>query len=182
MTEYSASTYGDQIVDVYDALFGDYDSSAITLLADLAGDGPALELGIGTGRLALPLAERGVAVQGIDASAAMIEKLRTKLGGASIRVAVGDFSNVALEERFSLIFVAFNTFFALQTQEDQVRCFRSVASHLREGGTFLIEAFVPISRALIGGNGWPYRELNPAGCGLKRHGMNRRRNRLILSS
>jgi SAM-dependent methyltransferase len=143
MTEYSASTYGDQIVDVYDALFGDYDSSAITLLADLAGDGPALELGIGTGRLALPLAERGVAVQGIDASAAMIEKLRTKPGGASIRVAVGDFSNVALEERFSLIFVAFNTFFALQTQEDQVRCFRSVASHLREGGTFLIEAFVP---------------------------------------
>ena len=143
MTNYDPSTYGDQIADVYDALYSDYDRSAIALLTELAGEGPALELGIGTGRLALPLAERGVIVHGIDSSAAMIEKLRKKPGGADIPVVVGDFSTFSVEQSFALVFVAFNTFFALQTQEDQVRCFGSVASHLREDGLFLIEAFVP---------------------------------------
>jgi SAM-dependent methyltransferase len=143
MIEYAASTYGDEIADVYDALFGDHDPSAITALADLAGQGPVLELGIGTGRLALPLAERGVTVHGIDASPAMVAKLRSKPGAANIAVTIGDFSSVALDQKFELVFVAFNTFFALRTAEDQVRCFRHVASLLRSGGSFLIEAFVP---------------------------------------
>jgi SAM-dependent methyltransferase len=143
MTDYAASTYGDQIAEVYDVLFREHDPAAIETLADLAGQGPVLELGIGTGRLALPLAERGVVVHGIDASPAMVEKLRSKLGGAKIPVTVGDFSVVTTDQRYSLVFVAFNTFFGLQTQEEQVRCFRHVASLLCKGGAFLIEAFVP---------------------------------------
>lgn len=143
MAEYGPSTYGDGIADVYDTLFEGYDPAAVTTLVDLAGGGPALELGIGTGRLAVPLSGHGVSVHGIDASSAMVEKLRARPGGAAIPVTIGDFSTVTLERRFQLVFVAFNTFFALPTQDDQVRCFRNVASMLREGGSFLIEAFVP---------------------------------------
>ncbi|MGH9145124.1 MAG: class I SAM-dependent DNA methyltransferase [Vicinamibacterales bacterium] len=143
MTDYVASTYGDEIADVYDALFADPDPAAIQTLAELAGEGSVLELGIGTGRLALPLTERGLVVHGIDASLAMVQKLRGKPGGAAIPVTVGDFSRTALDQRFSLVFVAFNTLFALPSQEDQVRCFSHVASMLRPGGAFLIEAFVP---------------------------------------
>lgn len=140
---YTASTYGDEIADVYDGLHGQHDPAAIVTLAELAHQGPALELGIGTGRLALPLAQRGVSVRGIDASPAMVERLQAKPGGAGIPVALGDFSSVTLEETFELIYVAFNTFFVLLTPEDQLRCFRNVASMLRPTGSFLIEAFVP---------------------------------------
>jgi SAM-dependent methyltransferase len=140
---YAASTYGDGIADVYDAVHGDVDPHAPALLAELAGRGPALELGIGTGRLALPLIQRGVSVCGIDASPAIIVKLRGKPGGETIPVTMGDFSDVKLEQQFALVFVAFNTFFALLTPDQQVRCFRNVASMLRPGGCFLIEAFVP---------------------------------------
>lgn len=140
---YSASTYGDEIAEFYDALHGEGDPQIISALAELAGDGPALELGIGTGRLALPLHQRGIAVSGIDASTAMVAKLRSKPGGAAIPVTVGDFSDVTLNERCALVFVAFNTFFALLTPDDQTRCFRNVASMLRPNGAFLVEAFVP---------------------------------------
>jgi SAM-dependent methyltransferase len=140
---YSPSTYGDEIADVYDVLHGELDPAAIPTLTELAGRGPVLELGIGTGRFALPLLECGLTVHGIDASAAMVEKLRAKRGGGDIAVTRGDFSRVALDETFQLIFVAFNTFFGLLTAEDQVRCFRNVASMLRPEGAFLIEAFVP---------------------------------------
>ena len=143
MSYYTSSTYGDRIADVYDSLFTHPDPAAIALLTELAGDGSVLELGIGTGRLALPLAERGGAVHGLDASPAMVAKLRAKPGGAAIPVTIGDFSDFRLDERFSLVFVAFNTLFSLETQEEQTRCFRSVASHLRDGGLFLLEAFVP---------------------------------------
>jgi SAM-dependent methyltransferase len=140
---YAASTYGDEIADVYDALHGELDPAAIATLAALAGRGPVLELGIGTGRLALPLQARGLIVHGIDASAAMVGKLRAKPGGADIPVTMGDFSLVRLDQTFELIFVAFNTFFGLSTADDQVRCCRNVASMLRPGGVFVIEAFVP---------------------------------------
>ena len=100
-------------------------------------------MGIGTGRLALPLRERGVRVHGVDASRAMIERLRAKPGGADVAVTIDDFSRVTLDETFALVFVAFNTFFNLSTADDQVRCFRNVASMLRPGGVFVIEAFVP---------------------------------------
>ena len=102
-----------------------------------------LELGIGTRRLALPLRARGIRVEGIDASPAMVEKLRGKPGGREIPVTIGNFAEVGVEGRFSLIFVAFNTFFALLTQEDQLRCFANVAAHLEPLGGFVIEAVVP---------------------------------------
>jgi 2-polyprenyl-3-methyl-5-hydroxy-6-metoxy-1,4-benzoquinol methylase len=140
---YTASTYGDEIAEVYDALHGELDPDAVATLTELAGQGPALELGIGTGRLALPLKQRGLSVRGIDASRAMIDKLRNKPGGSDIAVTIGDFSSVTLEERFELVFVTFNTFFSLLSQEDQFRCFSNVASMLRPSGTFVIEAFVP---------------------------------------
>ena len=146
MTDYGPSTYGDRSADVYDRMpqvaNRDVDTAVATLAA-LAGSGPVLELGIGTGRLALPLAARGLAVHGIDASSAMVEKLRAKPGGAAIPVTIADFADVAVAGRFSLIFVAFNTFFALLTQDDQVRCFARVAEHLTATGVFVIEAFVP---------------------------------------
>jgi SAM-dependent methyltransferase len=140
---YGPSTYGDEIAEVYDTLFPETDPQAIATLADLAGEGPVLELGIGTGRFALPLAQCGLSVSGIDASAAMVEKLRSKPGGAAIPVTMGDFSDVTLDERYALVFVAFNTIFALVTAEAQGRCFRNVATMLRPGGAFLLEAFVP---------------------------------------
>ena len=100
-------------------------------------------MGIGTGRVALPLAACGVEVRGIDASHAMVAKLRAKPGGAAIPVTIGDFAAFQADGTFNLIFVVFNTFFGLVTQEAQVQCFRHVAAHLRPGGVFLIEAFVP---------------------------------------
>jgi SAM-dependent methyltransferase len=143
MTEYLPSTYGDRIADQYDAMHPPIDQTAIDLLAELAAGGPVLELGIGTGRIALPLASRGLKVQGVDASEAMIARLRAKPGGNDVPVTIADFRDFDLGEKFALIFVAFNTIFALQSQEDQVQCFRTVARHLRSGGCFLIEAFVP---------------------------------------
>jgi SAM-dependent methyltransferase len=116
---------------------------AVAFLAELAGSGPVLELAIGTGRIALPLAERGIDVRGIDASEEMVARLRSKPGGASIPVASGDFVDVAVEGRYTLVYVVFNTLFALQTQEEQVRCFANVAAHLADEGVFVVEAFVP---------------------------------------
>ena len=145
-SEYGPSTYGDRIAEVYDridALPSD-EAEAAEFLASLAGSGPALELGIGTGRVAIPLAQGGVEVHGIDASEAMIAKLREKPGGREIPVSIGDFAAVqAPGGPYRVIFVVFNTFFALLTKEDQVRCFASVASKLTEDGAFVIEAFVP---------------------------------------
>ena len=128
---------------MYDDLYSDYDLDSIELLAELAGHGRALELGIGTGRIALPLHERGITVQGIDASEAMVSKMRAKPNGAEIEVRMGSFAAFKLDMRFSLIYVVFNTFFNLQTQEQQVQCFENVKDHLAPDGVFLMEAFVP---------------------------------------
>jgi SAM-dependent methyltransferase len=143
--DYDAATYGDRIAEVYDEWFAvpSDTEDTVALLKDLAGPGPVLELGIGTGRIALPLAQRGYEVHGVDASEAMVEKLRAKNGGASIPVSIGDFAELDVEGEFSLVYVVFNTYFALLSQEDQVRCFSNVARRLREGGVFVIEAFVP---------------------------------------
>jgi SAM-dependent methyltransferase len=141
---YEARTYGDLIADVYDELYGELDpATAVEVLAALAGGGPALELAIGTGRIALPLADRGVEVHGIDVSEAMVERLRAKPGGDRIPVTIGDFADVGVDGRFALVFVVFNTFFALTSQEDQVRCFANVAARLTDGGVFVLEAFMP---------------------------------------
>ena len=141
---FGPSTYGEHIASMYDALHVHMDpAAAVETLAELAGAGRALELGVGTGRIALPLAARGVEVHGIDASEAMVERLRAKPGGAAIEVTIGDFADVAVEGEFDLVVAAFNMFFALLTQDDQVRCFANVAEHLAPGGAFVVEAFVP---------------------------------------
>jgi SAM-dependent methyltransferase len=143
MKDFTERTYGDRIAEVYDRWHGGQDPLTVSTLLELARGGPVLELGIGTGRVALPLQEKGVRVSGLDASEAMIAKLRSKPGGASLPVTIGDFADVNIEGKFSLVCVLFNTFFALLTQSDQVRCFANVARHLEPEGVFLIEAFVP---------------------------------------
>jgi SAM-dependent methyltransferase len=145
MEGYEPATYGDRIADVYDSLYGDTldTESAVETLAELARGGPVLELAIGTGRLALPLAGRGLEVHGVDASQRMVEKLRAKPGGEAIRITIGDFADVPVEGSYRLVFVAFNTLFALLTQEDQLRCFANVAHHLTDDGAFVVEAFFP---------------------------------------
>ncbi len=141
---YQPETYGDRIAEIYDRLYGQRPQDAmVDRLAEWAGEGRALELGIGTGRVALPLRERGVRVEGIDASAAMIAVLRAKPGGADLPVHVGDFSAFNLDRRFGLVYAVFNTFFALLSQADQIRCFESVAAHLGDDGVFALELFVP---------------------------------------
>ncbi len=117
--------------------------AAVEFLAARAGEGPVLELAIGTGRIALPLAARGLRVDGIDISPAMVDRLREKPGGDALDVRIGDFADVDVDGRYPLIFVVWNSFFNLLGQEEQVRCFANVAAHLAEGGLFVIEAFVP---------------------------------------
>jgi SAM-dependent methyltransferase len=145
MKGYDATTYGDRIADIYDELYeGMLDTeSTVEFLAELAGKGPVLELAVGTGRVALPLAERGIEVHGIDSSDSMVERLRAKEGGDRIQVTMGDFAEVGVDGRFTLIYVVFNTLFALTSQEEQVRCFRNAAEHLEEEGHFVVEVFVP---------------------------------------
>jgi hypothetical protein len=143
MGSYEPSTYGDRIAGIYDELYPEIDPAAVPLLKELAGRGPALELGIGTGRIALPLQDAGVEVHGIDASQSMLEKLKAKPGGERIPITVGDFSSFSLDRQFRIIYILFNTFFALLEQEAQVNCMKSAAAHLEPGGLFLIEAFVP---------------------------------------
>ena len=119
------------------------EEAAVEFLARRAGEGPILELAIGTGRLALPLAERGFRVDGIDIAPAMVDRLRAKPGGDAISVVIGDFADVAVSGEYALVFVAWNSFFNLLTQEDQLRCFANVVPRLAEGGRFVIEAFSP---------------------------------------
>jgi SAM-dependent methyltransferase len=116
---------------------------AVELLAALAGGGAALELGIGTGRIALPLAARGVRVAGIDSSEPMLARLRAKPGADEIEVAVGDFSTTRVAGEFSLVYLVYNTIFNLVTQDAQVACFENVAAHLEPGGCFVIEVGLP---------------------------------------
>jgi SAM-dependent methyltransferase len=155
MVGYGPATYGDRIAEVYDAWYGEAaflsTADSVAVLAELAGAGPVLELAIGTGRIALPLAARGVEVHGVDASERMVEKLREKPGGDAIPVTIGDFADVAVEGRFRLVYVAFNTFFALPSQDDQVRCFENVAAHLADDGVFAVDAFVPDPARFAGG-------------------------------
>lgn len=120
----------------------------VDLLAELAGGGRALELGIGTGRIALPLARRGVEVHGIDLSRAMVARLREKPGGEEIPVTIGDFATARAEGGFALAYLVFNTITNLTTQAEQVACFRNVAAQLEPGGRFVIEVMVPDLRRL----------------------------------
>jgi len=120
----------------------------VDFLAGLAGDGAALELGIGTGRVAIPLSRRGVAVHGIDLSPQMVAQLRAKPGSGGIGVTVGDFATTRVEGRFSLAYLVFNTIGNLTTQDGQVACFQNVAAHLEPRGCFVLEVIVPALQRL----------------------------------
>lgn len=137
-------TFGPEEAARYDEghVRGDEETAA-EFLAALARGGRALELAIGTGRIALPLAARGVAVEGVDFSEAMVARLRAKPGGEQIPVTIGDFSEAPARGPFRLVYVVFNTLFNLLTQEAQVRCFENAAARLEPGGAFVVEAFVP---------------------------------------
>jgi SAM-dependent methyltransferase len=155
MAEYSDETYGERVAGVYDDWFPSHDPDAIEFLATLARNKKALELGIGTGRIALPLSAKNVEVQGIDAADAMVARLEEKPGSEKIVVTKGNFADVPVDGQFDLIYVVFNTFFALPSQAAQVNCFRNVAAHLTKSGCFVIEAFVPdVTRFVHGQANW----------------------------
>jgi len=145
--------FDERIAALYDTTSsGMFDPAVIDptvdFLADLAGDGAALEFGIGTGRVALPLSQRGVPVHGIDLSPAMVEQLQRKPGSEAIGVTVGDFATTRVDGTFRLVYLVFNTIMNLTTQDEQVECFRNAAAHLEPGGRFVIEVGVPDLRRL----------------------------------
>jgi SAM-dependent methyltransferase len=140
-----AARYDESSAEMFDPAAVD---PVVDFLVEIAGDGPALELGIGTGRIALPLRERGVEVHGIELSRAMADRLRAKRGGEDIAVTIGNFATTRVEGSFTLAYLVYNTIMNLTSQEDQVSCFRNVAAHLEPGGRFVIEVMVPDLRRL----------------------------------
>ena len=149
MTDY----FGEKVAARYDESTGEYFEvavieSTVDFLTELAGDGGALELGIGTGRIALPLARRGVRVHGIDLSTAMVAKLQEKLGAEEVGVTVGDLATTKVDGSFSLAYVVFNTINNLTTQDAQVACFENAAAHLGPGGHFVVEVGMPNTQPL----------------------------------
>jgi len=144
--------FGEHVAAAYDGTSGVFAPGAVEataeVLAELACGGRALELGIGTGRIALPLALRGVEVHGIDLSRAMVAQLRAKPGGQDIPVAIGDFATTTMDGTFSLAYLVFNTIMNLTSQDAQVACFGNAAAHLEPGGCFVIECRVPELRRL----------------------------------
>ena len=155
MDGYDERTYGDRYAEVYDHWYGDDGGMALTRIgtptdvanriATLAGSGPVLELGVGTGRLALALADRGLDVTGLDASGAMLDRLRDKPGSERLTLLEGDMADPPglADDTFSVVLVGFNTFFNLTTVEAQAGCMASAARLLQGGGRFVVEAFVP---------------------------------------
>jgi SAM-dependent methyltransferase len=160
--ERAASVYDEHAADMFDrAVVG----PVVELLAGVAEEGRALEFAIGTGRIALPLAERGVPVAGIDNSEAMVARLRAKAGSEDIDVTIGDFATTRVDGEFALVYLVFNTIFNLVTQDAQVACFQNAAQHLRSGGRFVIETGVPgIQRLPVGQTILPFRA-DPGGIG-----------------
>jgi SAM-dependent methyltransferase len=156
-----AASYDESSAEMFEP---DVLDATVDLLAELARGGSALELGIGTGRVALPLAGRGVPVHGIDLSRAMVARLRGKPGGDAIRVTIGDFAATRVAGTFSIAYLVFNTIMNLTTQEAQVACFRNVAAHLEPGGCFVIEVGIPDLRRLPPGETVVPWRVGPAGC------------------
>ena len=143
--------FAGKVAERYDAYLGERGDPAVIaetvyFLAERAGNGSALELGIGTGRIALPLEQRGVPVHGIDLSQDMVAQLRVKPGGAELPVTIGDFSTTRVEQTFALVYLVFNTISNLTTQDAQVACFANAAAHLGPGGCFVVEVGVPDGR------------------------------------
>ena len=171
-----AARYDDSEAEMFEAEVID---PVVDVLVELAGSGRALELGIGTGRIALPLARRGVSVHGIDLSKAMVARLRAKRDGEDIGVTIGDFATTTVDGSFSLAYLVFNTIMNLTTQAAQVACFRNAAAHLGPGGCFVIEVTIPDLRRLPPGetfhvfnaseNHWGIDEYEVATQGLTSH-------------
>ena len=171
-----AARYDESSAEMFDPAVVD---PVVDLLIELAGSGRVLELGIGTGRIALPLAQRGVPVHGIELSNAMVAKLRAKPGGEDIGVTIGDFATATVDGTFSVAYLVFNTIMNLTTQEAQVACFRNVAAHLQPGGCFVVEVGIPNLQRLPPGetirafhvseNRWGLDEYDVARQGLTSH-------------
>jgi SAM-dependent methyltransferase len=145
--------FGERVAEQYDESSADMFEPAVVdpvadFLADLAGHGAALELGIGTGRIALLLAQRGIRVHGIDLSEAMVARLRAKPGAEQIGVTIGDFATTTVEGQFSVAYLVFNTIMNLTTQDEQIACFQNIAAQLEPGGRFVIEVMVPALQRL----------------------------------
>lgn len=139
------AAYGEAFADVYDDWYGDISdtNAAVDVLEELAANGRLLELGVGTGRISIPLADRGVRVDGIDASPAMLARLHSKAGGQRVSTHLGNMADISLSGPFAVVFVAFNTFFNLTSEESQRQCLRRSAAVLGPGGVVVLEAFVP---------------------------------------
>ena len=166
-----AGFFGEHDAELYDRSTGEeFDAGVIEatvdFLAGLAGDGRVLELGVGTGRIALPLAGRGIAVHGIDLSQPMVDQLRAKRGGDAIQITIGDFSTVRVDGSFSLAYLVYNTIENLTTQDAQVACFENVARHLAPGGRFVIECAIPDLRRLPHGETSNVFDLTPSHWGI----------------
>lgn len=143
MNGFDADAYGERIAGVYDEMYPQIEAGCLEFLAETAQGGRGLELGIGTGRIALPLAAQGIELHGIDASPAMVGKLKQKAGSEKIAISIGNFEAFDLGVEFDLVYVVFNTFYALLSQQAQISCFEHVAKHLSPSGAFVLEAFVP---------------------------------------
>jgi len=164
----------------------------VGFLADLARGGRVLELGIGTGRLALPLAARGLEVHGIDLSEVALARLRAKPGGEALPVTIGDFATTQVDGSFVLVYLVFNTIMNLTTQAAQVACFRTVAAQLEPGGSFVIETMIPDLRRLPPGETikpfhfskerWGFDEYDVANQGLRSHHVTIQDGKLNSSS
>ncbi len=147
------SRFDEWIAERYDILWPELFEpavldSTVDFLADLSDGGPALELGVGTGRIALPLSQRGVRVRGIELSPAMVTQLQAQPGASSIEVTIGDFATTKVDDAFTLVYLLRNTITNLTTQDEQVECFRHAAAHLQPGGSFVIENYIPELRRL----------------------------------
>jgi SAM-dependent methyltransferase len=140
-----ATSFGPDVAAAYDEQPRGDEEAAVTFLSGLAQGRRALEFAIGTGRIALPLAARGIQVDGIEISAAMVERLRARPGGDQIHVTMGDMSSDTTGKRYGLVYLVFNTIFNLLTADDQINCFQNAARHLDTGGTFVVEAALPLT-------------------------------------
>jgi SAM-dependent methyltransferase len=170
--------FGEPVAERYDERYDHLTDPAVVdpivdFLADLARRGTALELGIGTGRIALPLAQRGVAVHGIDLSEAMVARLRAKPGAEQIDVTIGDFATTTVDATFSVAYLVANTIMNLTTQDEQVACFRNVAMHLEPGGCFVIEVLVPGLQRLPPGETFQLFDVSPTHVGFDEYDVAR---------
>ena len=170
--------FGERVAERYDELSAEMFAPAaidpvVDFLAGLAGRGRALELGIGTGRIALPLAQRGIPVHGIDLSEAMVARLRAKPGAEDIGVTIGDFATATVDGTFSLAYLVFNTIMNLTTQDEQVACFQNVAAHLEPGGCFVIEVGVPDLQRLPPGETFQPFDVSPTHLGFDEYDVAR---------